>query len=62
MENIRGRRERKRYGLTQAYVTSDLQHALEAALKIDREENRSKGTLGAIPMLHECLITWRELR
>ena len=41
---------------------SDLQLALEAAPKIDREENRSKGTLRAVPMPHECLITWRELR
>lgn len=33
--------------------------ALEAALKIDEEEKRSKGTLGATPRPHECLITWR---
>ena len=55
-------REKERGRDSEAYVTSDLQLALEAALKIDREENRSKGTLVAIPMPHKCLITWREKR
>lgn len=44
------------------YITTDLQLALEGAPKIDREERRSKGTLTAIPMPHECLITAREER
>lgn len=54
--------EKERGRDSQAYVTSDVQLALEAALKIGREENRSKGTLTAIPMPHKCLITWREKR
>lgn len=44
------------------YITTDLQLTSEGAPKIDREENRSKGTLAAIPMPHECLITTREER
>lgn len=44
------------------YITTDLQLTSEGAPKIDREEDRSKGTLAAIPMSHECLITTREER